>query len=126
VNQERQSTRFGRPNRSRQRHVHDHSITAVGTTETVSGFYAILGGASSAFLSALLTAMLLLVNGSLTLILIESLVDAGPDWIYRKGLMQFALFTFPLFMVVAEWIIWDFGRRLLSREKSAQDRCNST
>lgn len=124
MNRERPPSRSRWSSRSSQRH--NHSITAVGSTEPRSGFYAILGGASSAFLSALLTALLLLVNGSLTLILMESLVDAGPDWIYRKGLMQFALFTFPLFMVVVQWIVWDFVRGLLTREKSTENRCNST
>ena len=104
----------------------DRQNNAISSTEPRSGFFAILGGASSAFFSALLTALLLLVNGSVTLILMGSLVDAGPDWIHREGLLQFVLFTFPLVMVVAQWKVLDFVRGLLTRESSDEDRWNST
>ena len=111
---------------SGSRELRQNSADAIRSSEPKSGFYAIRGGVSVAFFSAFVTALLLLVNGSLALILMESLAGSGPDWMYRKGLLQFALFTFPLLMVVAQWIVWDFVRGLLTRDTSAEDRWNST
>lgn len=79
-----------------------------------SGLFAILIGTLAAILFALLSALLLLLNGSLTLILLGSLANVGPDWIHQPGMLQFALLTLPLVMLVAEWMVWDFFCGLFS------------
>lgn len=92
------------------------SLVDDGANVSRSGFFAIIGGTTSALLSALVSAVLLLVNGSVTLVLLGSLVDAEPEWFHGPGLLQFALFTLPLVMLVAEWMAWDFFSGLLARE----------
>jgi hypothetical protein len=78
------------------------------------GFLTTLGGTTAALLSALLTSLLLLINGSATLVFLGSLTRDRPDWMEKQGLLQFVLFTLPLAMLVVEWVIWDFVRGLVS------------
>lgn len=103
----------------------DSSEGASYSIHPQSGFLALLGGAATAMLSAMVTAFGLLINGSITLFVLGELTDANPDWIERKGVLQFALFTMPLAMLVAEWLIWDFVRGLLRRQPSDEDQWNS-
>lgn len=91
-----------------------------------SGFFALLGGAVSALWSAVVAAVMLLINGSITVIVLGALTDANPEWSDRKGVLQFGLFLIPLAMLLAEWVIWDFVRGLLARPPAEEDRWNST
>ena len=99
----------------------DRSFQDPGSPVPRSGFFAIAGGATTAFVSAILTTLLLLFNGSITLIVLGAFADDRPDWLNRQGLLQFALFTLPLVMLVIEWMIWDFLCGLLSRERPEED-----
>ena len=85
------------------------------------GLITLVGGAIAAFAFALSTAVLLLVNGSLTLVAFEILTEANPQWSQRKGMLQFGLFAMPMVLVVVEWMIWDFLRGLFVRERADQD-----
>ncbi|PAY20651.1 hypothetical protein CKO51_05000 [Rhodopirellula sp. SM50] len=85
-----------------------------------------LGGLGGALCFAFFTTLLLLVNGTATLVLFGALVDSDPSWADRKGVMQFGLFALPLAMLVVEWLIWDVLCGLLWRESSRGDRWDST
>lgn len=86
---------------------------------------AIFFGIASATTSALVTALLLLLNGSLTLVLLQSLVQGG-GLLRREGVLQFALFVVPLLLVAAQWMAWDALCRLFIRDDSEKAPWNST
>lgn len=87
-----------------------------------SGFFALLGGTINALWSAVVAAVMLLVNGSIAVIILGAVTDGNPEWSERKGVMQFGLFVIPLAMLLAEWLIWDFLRGLLAKPSEEQDR----
>jgi len=91
-----------------------------------AGLSAFLGGTVSAFSMAVVTGFLLLVNGSFVLVFLHSISETGPAWIRREDVLQFALFVVPLLMVVAQWMIWDRVRGLLSKRYVENDPWNST
>ena len=68
---------------------------------------AVIAGIASGLLSAVATAFLLLINGSLTLVVLGSVATSTPTWLVREGFLQFILFLTPLVMVVIEWMVWD-------------------
>nr|WP_143547680.1 hypothetical protein [Rhodopirellula sp. SM50] len=96
------------------------------TSRPSGGVWAVLGGLGGALCFAFFTTLLLLVNGTATLVLFGALVDSDPSWADRKGVMQFGLFALPLAMLVVEWLIWDVLCGLLWRESSRGDRWDST
>lgn len=95
------------------------------TTPTGGGFWGLLGGATAAFLFAGVTGVLLLINGSITLVVFRALADADPEWHERKGVTQFGLFAVPLVLVVTQWLILDVAVKLFHREPPEDDRWNS-
>ncbi|MDV6031060.1 MAG: hypothetical protein F9B45_13340 [Phycisphaera sp. RhM] len=92
------------------------------TSRPRGGVWPVLGGLGGALCFAFFTTLLLLVNGTATLVLLGVLVDSDPSWADRKGLMQFGLFALPLAMLVAEWLVWDFLCGLLRRGTADDDR----
>lgn len=60
------------------------------------------------------TSLLLVFNGSLTLLIIRSLADAGHAWADRADVAQLLLLTTPVLLVVAEWKLVDRLSRLLN------------
>ena len=83
-------------------HFHQASAQPVRLTWRTLGF-----GLTGALVSALATAVLILINGSVTLILLNGFIHDGPEWLQRPSPMQFILFCVPLAMVVVQWMIWD-------------------
>ena len=77
---------------------------------------AIFAATVSALGFALVSAVLLFLNGSLTLAVLEAMVVQRPDWGGNKGALQFALFTVPLLLLIAEWIVWDRFRSMFGRK----------
>ena len=67
-------------------------------------------GCVLAFGSAILTCLLLYVNGSLVMAVLAALARSGPSWASRPEFSQFMLFLLPVLMVVAEWIMIDYVR----------------
>ncbi|MCC9603080.1 hypothetical protein LOC67_21230 [Stieleria sp. JC731] len=67
--------------------------------------------------TAAMTCVLIVANGSVTLYGLHWFVSENPEWADRRSVIQFALFTVPLLMVVIEWLIWDFIRGRLSKER---------
>ncbi|OYP33782.1 hypothetical protein [Rhodopirellula sp. MGV] len=70
--------------------------------------------------AALVTATMIVANGSITLFCVYWFVEKNPDWAERRSIIQFVLFTVPMIMVVAEWILWDVIRGHLSKERYAR------
>ena len=77
-----------------------------------------ISGAIAALWSAGVTALLLLVNGSLTLAVLTSVSEGGPEWLGKPGVTQFLLFSIPLVMTVCQWMIWDVASGILARRVS--------
>jgi len=71
------------------------------------GLTTLLASTGSALLSALVTAVMLLINGSFVSVLLSAFASSGPEWLARPGVLQFILFVAPLMMVVVEWMILD-------------------
>ncbi len=80
------------------------------------GFVATTAGLLSGLLSAAVTALLLLINGSLVLVLLGSFASTAPAWLVREGFLQFILFSVPLVLVALEWMIWDAFHNLIIRD----------
>ncbi|MCO8122743.1 hypothetical protein NHH03_13430 [Stieleria sp. TO1_6] len=90
-------------------HPHRRDRPAIGTA-------AILTATTLAFISALVTVTLLLVNGSLVLIALNTWAKQGPAWMQRPGFLQFILFAAPLLLTIVQWMTWDAIRGIWSRE----------
>ncbi len=71
--------------------------------------------------SALVTCLMLFINGSLVMAILISLVKIGPSWLSNTALMQFLLFSMPVVLVVLQWMMIDYVRTRLS-ESSRRKR----
>lgn len=68
--------------------------------------------------SAVLTCVLLFINGSLVMAVLTAITQTGPSWIRGPEFSQFILFTVPVVMVVAQWMMIDYVRSRLWRNHS--------
>ena len=91
-----------------------------------SGFFAVIGGAMASMVSALVTVFLLSINGAIALVVFSVFAEGENEWLKRKDVLQFGLFTLPLILLVVEWIVWDQLQAMFGRRRSEQDRWNST
>ena len=73
----------------------------------------LVGGCLIAFASAMLTGLMLFINGSFVWALLSAFAKAGPPWASKPEFMQFILFVVPVLLVVAEWIMIDYVRSKL-------------
>lgn len=64
---------------------------------------------------ALLTCLMLFVNGSLVLAILTALEGQGPRWFRDPRVSQFLLFAVPVLLVVVQWKLIDYLRRKLRR-----------
>ena len=60
--------------------------------------------------SATLTCLLLLVNGSLVMAVLDSVPNTAPSWARKPEFVQFMLFLMPVLLVVVQWIMIDYVR----------------
>ncbi|TWU06406.1 hypothetical protein [Stieleria varia] len=74
-------------------------------------------GCFFALVVAFVTAVLLLLNGSLVLALLNRVAKDLPMWMRRPGFLQFALFSLPVVLVVLEWILFDYLRSLFRKRE---------
>jgi len=74
-------------------------------------------GCVMAFASALLTCLMLFINGSLVMAVLTALARSGPSWTSRPEFSQFMLFIVPVLLVVAEWIMIDYVRTRLTQRR---------
>lgn len=81
------------------------------------GIAAYVAAAATALFSAGVTALMLLINGSLVLVVMSAFSSAGPDWSHRPGFLQFVLFSAPLALAVLQWMLWDLISGFLSRRR---------
>ncbi len=72
--------------------------------------HALTAGCLFSLGSALVTGMLLFINGSLVLAILKVLDAAGLTWVTHQGFSQFVLFVFPVALVVVEWLMIDYVR----------------
>lgn len=86
-------------------------------TESKIGIPAIIASLVHGMAIACVTALLLLVNGSLVLLLLKGFSRSTPEWLQGPSLLQFILFTVPVIMVIAQWMVWDALRNLFSRSR---------
>jgi hypothetical protein len=63
--------------------------------------------------SALLTCLMLFVNGSLVMAVLTAFARSGPPWLSKPEFSQFMLFLVPVLLVVAEWMMIDYVRTRL-------------
>lgn len=68
---------------------------------------------------AIVTGMLLLVNGSLVLVFVKAMARSGSTIASRPDVAQFLLLSIPVVMVVFEWKLIDyFWSRFVRRSKT--------
>ena len=85
------------------------------------GVVAVIASCFSALMSAATCAVLLLVNGSITYVLLESFGSPGGSGMTGEGVTQFLLFTAPVALLVIEWLMWDLAVNILTRSWSETD-----
>ncbi len=71
-----------------------------------------------AFGSALLTCLLLFINGSLVMAILTVAAKSGPQWIQKPQFSQFMLFLVPVVLVVVQWMMIDYVRTRFSQRSS--------
>lgn len=78
----------------------------------------VTAGCMIAIGSALLTCLLLFINGSLVMAILAALARSGPSWTSKPAFSQFMLFAIPVLLAVAEWIMIDYVRTRLRQRPS--------
>lgn len=68
--------------------------------------------------SALLTCLMLFVNGSLVMAILTAIASSGPTWLSKPEFSQFMLFLVPVLMVIAEWMMIDYLRARLGQRSA--------
>lgn len=67
-------------------------------------------GCLSAIASASITCFMLFVNGALVMAILTAIAQSGPEWAGNAEFTQFMVFTTPVAMVVAQWMMIDYVR----------------
>ena len=70
----------------------------------------IAGGCLLAIGSALVTCLMLFINGSLVLAILSAVASAGPAWLSNRRFAQFMLFSLPVLLAVVQWMMIDYVR----------------
>ncbi len=78
------------------------------------------GGCLIAFASAMLTGVMLVINGSFVWALLSVFTKTGPAWATKPEFSQFILFLFPVLLVVAEWMMIDYLRSRLRQRRESE------
>ena len=78
----------------------------------------VMAGCLIAVSSALLTGLLLFINGSLVMAVLAALGRSGPAWISKPAFSQFMLFAMRVLLVVIEWMMIDYVRTRLRQRPS--------
>lgn len=60
--------------------------------------------------SALITCLMLFINGSLVLAFLAAFTRFGPEWMHNPRFAQFMLYLVPVLLVVVEWMMIDYVR----------------
>lgn len=68
--------------------------------------------------SAILTCLLLFLNGSLVMALLSAFAATGPSWARKPEFSQFILFLMPVVMVVIQWMMIDYVRTRFQQRSS--------
>ncbi|MEM1069015.1 MAG: hypothetical protein AAGI63_08980, partial [Planctomycetota bacterium] len=64
----------------------------------------VMAGCLIAVSSAALTGLMLFINGSLVMAVLDALGRTGPGWLKKPAFTQFVLFAVPVVLVVIEWM----------------------
>ena len=76
-------------------------------------------GCLLAFGSAILTCLMLFINGSLVLAVLTTFASSGPQWMKKPAFTQFMLFLVPVLLAVIQWMMIDYVRTRF-RQRSTQ------
>lgn len=68
--------------------------------------------------SAILTCLMLFINGSLVMAVLSAVTRAGHSWTSNPKLSQFMLFFVPVLLVIAEWAMLDYVRTRLTHRSN--------
>ena len=69
--------------------------------------------------SALVTCLMLFINGSLVLAFLAVFDRVGPAWMRDPSFSQFMLFLVPVLLVVVQWIMIDYVRSRFQQDIEA-------
>lgn len=67
--------------------------------------------------SALLTCLMLFINGSLVMGMLAALAATGPPFLNHEQFRQFVLFSLPVLLAVIQWMMIDYVRTRFSRHR---------
>lgn len=70
----------------------------------------LLGGCVSVLFAAVLTSLMLFINGSFVFALTNALASSGPAWTRNPEFTQFILYLAPVLLVIGEWRMIDYVR----------------
>jgi hypothetical protein len=77
----------------------------------------IAGGCITATTSALLSCLLLVINGAFVMALLSVVAASGQNWITNEKLSQFLLFSVPVILLLIQWWLIDTLRWILRRRQ---------
>ncbi|MEM9364964.1 MAG: hypothetical protein AAGD07_03135 [Planctomycetota bacterium] len=89
------------------------NLNRIGPTEITGGCLLALG-------SAVVSCVLLLVNGAFVMALLAAFAAGGVAWITNPKVSQFLLFSLPVAMLVVQWMMIDYLRWLIRRSTYRQ------
>ncbi len=71
-----------------------------------------------AFGSAILSCLMLFINGSLVMAVLTAFAVSGPSWATKPEFSQFMLFLIPVVLVVVQWMMIDYVRSRFQQRSS--------
>ncbi len=69
---------------------------------------ALPAGCFLTLLWAAVMCLMLLINGSLVMAVLDSIPNRAPSWARKPEFVQFMLYFFPVVLVVVQWILIDY------------------
>jgi hypothetical protein len=67
-------------------------------------------GCLYAFSSAIVTCVLLFLNGAIVMAFLRAVANSGAQWARNPRIMQFLLLLIPVILVVLQWMLLDYLR----------------
>ena len=89
------------------------NLNRIGPTDLAGGCLLAVG-------SAVISCVLLLVNGAFVMALLAAFAAGGVEWIRNPKVSQFFLFSMPVALLVVQWMMIDYLRWLIRRSTYRQ------
>lgn len=97
------------------------SETAAASHQNAAASGALAAGCLLTVGSALLTCLMLFINGSLVMAILVAINQVIPPQFHYPAVFQFLLFSMPVLLAVLQWMMIDYVRTRLSLRRRRPD-----